>query len=112
MNFGAFPQRLLWASTGTKDPNASDVLYVKNLIAPYTINTLPEATLLAWADHGEAGPVLTDSPAETKAMLQKYASASVDVTKLGLQLQNEGADAFNKSWDHLISAIETKQQKF
>ncbi len=109
MNFGAFPQRLLWASTGTKDPKASDILYVKNLIAPYTINTIPEKTLLAYADHGEAGPVMADSEHETDLILQKFSNAGIDLHQLGMQLQMEGAESFNKSWKHLIESIKTKR---
>jgi transaldolase len=109
MNFGAFPQRLLWASTGTKDPKASDTLYVENLIAPYTINTIPENTLLAYADHGETGPAMTGSVKETDMVLRRFSDASIDFHQLGNQLQTEGAEAFNKSWVHLIDSIKTKR---
>ena len=109
MNYGAFPQRLLWASTGTKDPAASDILYVKNLIAPYVVNTMPENTLLAYADHGETGHAMSGSEPGTDRILRKFSDASVDVYELGLQLQREGADAFNKSWEHLIDSIKVKR---
>lgn len=109
MNFGAFPQRLLWASTGTKDPAASDILYVKNLIAPFVVNTMPENTLLAYADHGETGHAMSGSDPETDRILRKFSDASVDVYELGLLLQREGAEAFNKSWEHLIESIKLKR---
>jgi transaldolase len=109
MNYGAFPQRLLWASTGTKDPAASDILYVKNLIAPYVVNTMPENTLLAYADHGETGHAMPGSDPETDRILRKFSDASVDVYELGFQLQKEGAEAFNKSWEHLIDSIKIKR---
>lgn len=109
MNFGSFPQRLLWASTGTKDPNVSGILYVRNLIAPYTINTIPENTLLAYADHGETGPAMIASDQETDLVLAEFSDASIDLHQLGTQLQVEGAEAFNKSWEHLIHSIKTKR---
>jgi transaldolase len=109
MNFGVLPQRLLWASTGTKDPKASDTLYVENLIAPYTINTIPENTLLAFANHGETGPAMSGSDQKTELLLRRFADASIDLSQLGTLLQVEGAEAFNKSWEHLIDSIKTKR---
>jgi len=102
------PQRLLWASTGTKDPDASDVLYVKALQAPFTINTVPEATLLEFADHGEVGELLSPNGDNAEATLARFAAAGVDVSALALQLQQEGAESFVKSWNELMQVIETK----
>lgn len=111
MNFGTSPQRLLWASTGTKDPNASDVLYIKNLIAPYTINTIPDKTLMAFADHGEIGASLPCNPEAADHIIKQFADISVDYTQLAEQLQKEGAEAFNKSWNNLINSIATKRSQ-
>ena len=106
-NFGARPQRLLWASTGTKDPAASDILYVHALAAPFTVNTMPEATLHAFADHGEAGPVLSDSD-DGEQMLAQFTANGIDLDALAAQLQDEGAKSFVKSWHDLISVIVSK----
>jgi transaldolase len=111
MNFGVFPQRLLWASTGTKDPNASDILYVKNLMAPYTVNTIPENTLLAFADHGETGRMLPDNTISADQIIGKFQEMSVNYLHLAEQLQKEGAEAFNKSWNNLINSITTKRNQ-
>ena len=105
---GAQPQRLLWASTGTKDPAASDVLYVKALAAPDTINTIPEKTLLAFADHGEVGEVLPVDGGDAEAVIAAFAKAGIDDEKLAADLQREGADSFVKSWKDLLDCIETK----
>ena len=110
MNFGAFPQRLLWASTGTKDPKASDVLYVTNLVAPYTVNTIPENTLLAFADHGETGETIPNDTHAADLLLKQFEEYGVDYLQLAGQLQKEGAEAFNKSWDNLIDSISTKRK--
>ena len=91
-NAGARPQRLLWASTGTKDPEASDVLYVKALAAPFTVNTMPEETLLAFADHGELGELLPADGGDCEEVLARFAQAGIDVDALAAQLQKEGAD--------------------
>jgi transaldolase len=107
-NAGARPQRLLWASTGTKDPDASDVLYVKALQAPFTINTMPEATLLDLADHGEIGELLPADGGDAEATLARFAQAGVDVGALAAQLQQEGADAFVRSWNELLASMATK----
>jgi transaldolase len=107
-NAGARPQRLLWASTGTKDPDASDVLYVKALQAPFTINTMPEQTLLDLADHGEVGELLPADGGDAEATLARFAQAGVDVGALAAQLQKEGADAFVQSWNELLASIATK----
>lgn len=107
---GAPTQRLLWASTGTKDPQASDVLYVQALAAPGTINTLPEKTLHAFADHGEAGPGLTDASARTAdATLAACAKAGVDLQELAARLQQEGAAAFVDSWRTLMASLAEKR---
>ncbi|HEY6342649.1 MAG TPA: transaldolase [Bryobacteraceae bacterium] len=107
-NFGARPQRLLWASTGTKDPKASDVLYVKALAAPFTVNTMPDATLKAFADHGESGAILPADGGDCEEVLAKFAGAGIDVDALAAQLQQEGADSFVKSWNDLMKVIEAK----
>src|SRR5277367_1204308 len=107
-NAEARPQRLLWASTGTKDPEASDVLYVKALAAPFTINTMPEGTLKAFADHGELGPILPVDGGDCEEVLAKFAKAGIDVDALAAQLQDEGAKSFVESWKDLMSRIEAK----
>ena len=110
-NAGARPQRLLWASTGTKDPAASDVLYLRALQAPFTINTMPEATLLDFADHGEIGELLPADGGDAEATLARLVQAGVDVGTLAAQLQREGADAFARSWDDLLDRIAAKSQQ-
>ena len=108
LNAGARPQRLLWASTGTKDKTASDVLYVEALAAPYTVNTMPDDTLHAFANHGSGARLLTPDEAGADAMLARFEAAGVAVEELAGQLQQQGADAFKTSWDSLIGRIETK----
>jgi transaldolase len=93
-NEGARPQRLLWASTGTKDPKASDTLYITALTAPFTVNTMPEGTLKAFADHGEAGPIMAADGVAAEKVLAQFAQAGVDVNDLAARLQDEGATAF------------------
>jgi transaldolase len=107
-NFGARPQRLLWASTGTKDPKASDVLYVKALASPFTVNTMPEATLKALADHGELGAILPPDGGDCEEVLAQFTKAGFDVNALAAQLQDEGAKSFVKSWDELMDVITSK----
>lgn len=107
-NFGARPQRLLWASTGTKDPKASDILYVEALAAPFTVNTMPESTLLAFADHGEFGIGLSRSVDESDAVLAMFARVGVDTDSLAAQLQDQGARSFVKSWNDLTDVIASK----
>src|SRR5882757_7406233 len=97
-NAGARAQRLLWASTGTKDPNASDTLYVKALAAPFTVNTMPESTLKAFESHGEVGDILAPDGGDCEAVLASFAKAGVDIDALAVRLQNEGAESFVKSW--------------
>jgi transaldolase len=108
MNFGARPQRLLFASTGTKDPKASDVLYVKSLAAPFTVNTMPENTLKAFADHGEISGVLQADGGDAETVLAQFTRAGIDIPGLAVRLQDEGAKAFVKSWEELMGVIETK----
>ncbi len=105
---GAYPQRLLWASTGTKDPAAADTLYLDALAAPDTINTIPEATLKAFADHGKVGAVMALDGGSAEAVLQEFRRAGVDDDALAAQLQREGAESFSKSWKALLEKIDEK----
>jgi transaldolase len=107
-NAGAVPQRLLWASTGTKDPTVSDVLYVRSLAAPFTVNTMPEKTLLALADHGDITTMLPADGGDCEDVLARIAKSGVDVYALADQLQEDGASAFVKSWEELLSRIASK----
>jgi transaldolase len=107
-NFGARPQRLLWASTGAKDPAASDVLYVAALAAPFTVNTMPEATLKAFADHGKIDSALSKDNDDAEEALVRFAGNGIDVDALAAQLQDEGAKAFVKSWNDLMDVIASK----
>jgi transaldolase len=109
-NAGARAQRLLWASTGTKDPKASDTLYIKTLAAPFTVNTMPEGTLKALADHGEIGPIMAPDGGDGEKILDKFAKAGTDVDALGAQLQEEGAGSFVKSWNDLLQCIASKSK--
>jgi transaldolase len=104
-NAGAHPQRLLWGSTGTKDPKAPDTLYVGALAAPFTVNTVPEATLQALADHGQIGDLLPPDGGDAEAVLAQFAQAGIDVDALAARLQEEGAAAFVKSWNELLLVI-------
>jgi transaldolase len=110
LNFGARSQRLLWASTGTKDPKASDVLYVKSLAAPHSVNTMPEKTLLALADHGEIGAMLPHGGGDAEEVLGRFAQAGVDVNALAAELQRDGAAAFVASWKELLACLVDKSQ--
>ncbi len=107
-NAGARPQRLLWASTGTKDPKASDILYVKALAAPFTVNTMPEGTLKALGDHGEIGEILAADGGDCEEVLAQFVKAGVNVNALAAQLQDEGAKSFVKSWNELMGVIASK----
>ena len=107
-NVGSRPQRPLWASTGTKDPQASDLLYIKALAAPFTVNTMPEGTLKALADHGELGALLPADGGDCEEVLTKFAKAGVDVDALAARLQDEGAKSFIKSWNELMAVIASK----
>src|SRR5579872_5905378 len=105
---GAPSQRLLWASTGTKDPKASDILYIKALAAPDTINTIPEKTLLAFADHGALGAVLPEDGGDAESVIAAYAKAGIDDEQLAANLQSEGAESFVVSWKDLLNRIGSK----
>jgi transaldolase len=107
-NAGAYPQRLLWASTGTKDPTASDVLYVKTLAAPFTVNTMPEATLKALANQKELGSILPADGGDCEEALSQFASTGISVDSLAAQLQHDGAKSFVNSWEELMSQITSK----
>jgi transaldolase len=106
-NAGAYPQRLLWASTGTKDPTASDVLYIKALAAPFTVNTMPESTLNALANRKELGSILPADGGDCEEVLSRFAKAGINIDELAAQLQDEGAHAFVKSWNELMSVVDS-----
>ena len=107
-NFGARPQRLLLASTGTKDPRASDILYIKALAAPFTVNTMPEGTLKALAEHGEIGELLPADGGDSEKVLVEFAKAGIDIDALAARLQDEGAKSFVSSWNELMDVIAAK----
>jgi transaldolase len=109
-NAGARPQRLLWASTGTKDPKASDVLYIKSLAAPFTVNTMPEGTLKALADHGDVGPMLPAHGGDSEAVLARFVKAGIAIDRLAARLQDEGAKSFVQSWNELLAVIAAKSE--
>jgi transaldolase len=110
-NAGARPQRLLWASTGTKDPKASDVLYIKALAAPFTVNTMPEGTLKALADHGDLNEIMSADGGDCEAVLNEFAAAGIDVNDLAAKLQDDGAKSFVNSWNELMGVIASKSAK-
>jgi transaldolase len=107
---GARPQRLLWASTGTKDPEASDVLYLEALAAPFTITTVPENTLRAFAEHGRPGALMPRDGGDCEEVLERFRGADIDVDALADELQRDGAKAFDKSWDDLMACIASKSK--
>jgi transaldolase len=107
-NAGARPQRLLWASTGTKDPKASDVLYMKALAAPFTVNTMPEATLKALADHGEISEIMSVDGGDYATLFDQFATAGIDIYDLAAKLQDDGAKSFVSSWNELMGVIASK----
>ena len=109
VNAGGHAQRLLWASTGTKDPHASDILYVKALAAPFTINTMPDGTLQAFADHGEVGEMLPADGGDCEAVLGDFGKAGVDTGALAARLQDEGARSFVTSWNDLMACVSSKR---
>jgi len=109
MNEGARPQRLLWASTGTKDPNASDTLYIEAFASPFTVNTMPEPTLLAFADHGEVGELMAADGGNCEPLLKEFEAAGIDVSALADRLQTEGKESFNKSWEELLKSISSQR---
>ena len=106
MNEGARPQRLLWASTGTKDPDASDTLYIEAFASPFTVNTMPEPTLHAFADHGQVTDLFPPDGGNAEQVLAEFEEAGIDVAALATRLQEEGKESFNKSWEELLKAIE------
>jgi transaldolase len=110
MNEGGRAQRLLFASTGTKDPKASDVLYVEAFAAPLTVNTMPEKTLLALADHGNIGAAVPADGGDCEAVLAQFKSAGIDIDALAAQLQDEGAASFVKSWNELMGVLASKSE--
>jgi transaldolase len=105
---GYNPQRLLFASTGTKDPNASDILYIKGLAAPDTVDTMPEKTLLAFADHGELAGPIPPNGGNCEQVLSDFEKAGIDLDALAAQLQKDGAKSFVDSWNDLMGVITTK----
>ena len=107
-NAGARPQRLLWASTGTKDPKASDVLYIMALTAPFTVNTMPEGTLKSFAEHGRLGTSLPADGGDCEDVLAQFSKAGININDLADRLQDEGAKSFVKSWDELMVVIASK----
>jgi transaldolase len=109
---GAQKQRLLWASTGTKDPKASDVLYIEALISPDTINTMPTETLFAFADHGKVEKILPADGGDAEEILSKFKKVNIDIDDLATRLQQEGAESFAKSWNELIASISSKHDEF
>jgi len=111
-NYGAHPQRLLWASTGTKDPQASDYLYVKALAAPNTVNTMPETTLLKFGEHGELGRILSSGGGESDEVTYALERQGIDMDKLAAQLQKEGAESFVKSWEEMMDVVAKKAKGY
>jgi transaldolase len=109
-NVGARAQRFLFASTGTKDKAASDTLYITGLAAPNTVNTMPEETLLAFADHGAITGALSPNGGDAETVLAAHAKAGIDLTALAAQLQSDGAKGFVKSWIELLGAIDSKSK--
>jgi transaldolase len=110
-NAGARPQRLLWASTGTKDLKVSDVLYIKALAAPFTVNTMPEGTLKALADHGDLSEIMSADGGDCEAVLDQFAAAGIDIDQLAAKLQDDGAKSFVNSWNDLMEVIASKSAK-
>lgn len=108
-NAGGRAQRLLWASTGTKDPKAPDTLYVTALAAPFTVNTMPEATLKAFGDHGELNGLLAPDGGDCERLLAAFRAAEIDVNDLARQLQSDGASVFVQSWNDVMTRIASKR---
>jgi transaldolase len=106
LNSGARMQRLLWASTGTKDPDASDTLYIEGLASPFTVNTMPDSTLEAFYDHGKVGTPVPSDGGEYVTLLERFAKAGVDKEALALKLQDDGATSFSSAWSELLSRID------
>jgi transaldolase len=110
-NSGARPQRLLWASTGSKDPKAPDVLYIKALAASFTVNTMPEGTLNALADHGDLSEIMSADGGDCEGVLGEFAAAGIDIDNLAAKLQDDGAKSFVSSWNDLMEVIASKSAK-
>ena len=110
MNEGARPQRLLWASTGTKDPDASDTLYIEGFASPFTVNTMPEPTLKAFADHGTVGEPVPADGGDADELLAQFEAAGIGIAALAERLQEEGKVAFVKSWEDLLKSIEAERE--
>jgi transaldolase len=108
MNEGARPQRLLWASTGTKDPDASDTLYIEAFASPFTVNTMPEPTLKAFAEHGQVTDLMSKDGGNSEQVLAEFVEAGIDVAALATRLQEEGKGSFNKSWGEMLETIGSK----
>ncbi|HEX4731291.1 MAG TPA: transaldolase [Solirubrobacterales bacterium] len=108
-NHGARAQRLLWASTGTKDPDASDTLYIESFASPFTVNTMPDKTLEAFADHGELGDLMDPSGGNAEQVLKEFEGAGIDLAALAQRLQDEGKDSFDKAWKELLKTISDKR---
>jgi transaldolase len=111
-NAGARPQRLLWASTGTKDPAASDVLYIEALAAPFTVNTIPDKTLLAFVDHGSVRELMAADGGDADELIGKFSKAGIDCCKLGTDLQRGAAESFVKDWNEMLASIASKSAAF
>ena len=109
-NLGARPQRLLFASTGTKDKSAPDILYISGLAAPNTVNTMPEGTLLAFAEHGKLAGSLSRDGGDAESVIQAHVKAGIDVSALATKLQDDGAKSFDDSWNELLGAIDQKSK--
>ena len=107
---GALPQRLLFASTGTKDPDAPDVLYVEGLASPLTVNTMPEKTLLAFAEHGEVGEPIPPDGGDCEATFAAFADAGIDTDAVAAKLQSDGAESFVASWRELLGTIAEQRE--
>ncbi|CAN5634471.1 transaldolase [soil metagenome] len=110
-NEGARAQRLLWASTGTKDPDAPDAMYVEAFASPLTVNTMPENTLNAFADHGEVGESMASDGGDGEETLAEFESAGIDLDELAARLQHEGAESFSKSWNEMLETVESKREQ-
>ncbi|MFT3866315.1 MAG: transaldolase [Solirubrobacterales bacterium] len=108
-NQGARAQRLLWASTGTKDPDAPDTLYVESFASPFTVNTMPDKTLEAFADHGELADLMDPTGGDSEQVLKEFEGAGIDLAALAARLQDEGKESFNKSWEELLKTIAEKR---
>jgi transaldolase len=108
---GARLQRLLFASTGTKDPEASDTLYIEAFAAPDTINTMPDKTLNAFADHGKVGEPLPSDGGDAEQVFQAHRNEGIDTDALALRLQKDGAEAFSKSWRELLETIKSESER-